>query len=61
MWLRASMILGFSICMEEIRAKKCDVKMTVGIGALGVLKMKWEFFVDPRDHALASHAFRVIE
>jgi hypothetical protein len=52
-WLCASMIHVFSTSMKEIRAKKCDVKMTVGIGALRVLQMKWEVLVASRDNTLA--------
>jgi hypothetical protein len=51
------MIHVFSTSMKGIRAKKCDLKMTVGIGALSVLKMKWEIFVVRGDNALASQAF----
>jgi hypothetical protein len=56
-WLRASMIHVFSISMEEIRAKQCEVKMTLEIGALRVLQIKWEIFAACGHNALASHAF----
>jgi hypothetical protein len=51
------MIHAFSTSVEEIWAKKCAVKMPVGIGALSVLKTKWEIFVACGDNALVSHAF----